>query len=631
MSPIKKRARIRAEEQKKEIDNHDATSDIQTTIAGLLNEVEKYKGDEKSTFQLKSTLLQLKSLQRQLYSKLNIQKLQLDNAACINEKRTRDEAARQYERSYLEAEINKCKSFQMVNLEKIAMDEIEVNVDAPDVSKDESITRFLNNANVSNPQEKNDILITLHQHLEGRGILENQLKRKQEELNQLTRQLQVKRDFLNSLPGHLQTIERASQPLIKFMSKSNNPHINHKMIGKDRLLRLETAQSLAPPLYTIFTLLQHYKDKIDLTHSNDDQVSLEKNDTLHSKISLKVIASEKKKDNVHQQQILLQLPVPDYSSSSSIAATTNKRVSIIFRYYPQFSIVTVQANGCGTTLNQDILLDELFPGDTTTSAESLLAAKIEMLKQRNDNDIDNSKVIQPTGTPYQWCNVLAGLYQVPTTAVLNDQKEKQTVLVHSTRVVMSELVRRIRVNALLKNLLQSLKRNQIPTPPIESPNDDSRLVAESKWKLVNFAVSKNNDYVDVKTDCNLNNEVTYQVTLQKETELVQAEVQLHMSRYPAVPPKWSIILKEEDGMHPLYDARIASLEQNVNIGILERSNDINTIERSSESFCEWILIYQILEIMRHWDDWVEQNISNQNTENSSIRKVKGRDHSRING
>jgi Fms-interacting protein/Thoc5 len=649
MSPIKKRARIRAggEEKEQKVTDQsptpqivsDPASTIKTLVANVLEDVEKLQDDSTCLRRLKNHMIQLKAIQRQLYTKLAAQRVQLDNAGILKKDQERDEAARLYERTHLESEIRKLKDCRMSSLEKLANDEFGNNISNSSVTtigsatrdcvtNEEAVSLFLNHADVRNPEQKNRIVATLHQQLVKRGTLESQLSQKQQESALLTRQLQVKHDFLNSLPGHLQAIERASQPLAKFMAKAAAGNSNsrtgqiQKMTGKERLIRIETAQLLSPPLYTLFTLLQHYADRIDPC-DND-----EKCDSKNPKLTIKVMspALDVRKDSIlqqqQQQQVSLQLPVPDdvLASLTNISSSnsSSKRVTIHFRYFPQLSLVTALATGCGSTLNQDTLLDELFPGDSTAAANQNVSSKLKMLEITETNLIaPNSIVGSPTGTAYQWCNVLAGLYQVPTKyGDIDKLDETDTILVHSTRTVINELLRRIRANAILKHCIQSLKRNHIPMPPTSIGNDNCTQSSEISWKLIQF--------VPVSDCADSGKNASFVATFQKRSDKFMAHVRIHMSRYPAVPPIWKIVLNDnETNEPPLYNSCIAQLEQRVNTDLLSQRHSDSVVADGGETFCEWILIHQIREIMMRYDTCVEA--MDTNTEYSGVRKMRGRD------
>lgn len=581
---------------------------IQDTFASLLHDVENFRGDNEIIDQMKTNMLKLKSTQRHLYDRLSQQKAQLEHFGSDREKVLRDVAARGYEQAYLKAEISRCRSFKMSSLENIAIDEVL------DVTLDQALLNYLNNGNVRNPKEKTSILASLHKQLEARGMLESQLKRKEQEFNQITREIRLKRDFLNSLPGHLHAIDRASQPLMKFMSKSSNGDIlNQKMTGKERLLRLETARSLSPPLYTLFSLLQHYIDRIE-----NNPIDNQSNEAIHSswsKITIKVVAADKKAD---EHLVTLQLPVPDYTSASlSTGSASCKRVSIQFRYYPMVPVITACATGCGTTLNQDMLLEEMFPGDTSEAASQLLSVK---LKNVQISDVTESNPISTPllGISYQWCNVLAGLYQVPLMDE-NSSDVKETILVRSTQVVANELIRRVRANAILKYCIQALKRNIIPSPP-----HDNSHVAYFGWKLTNFTLleCQSNDSFKYVKD--------YEAIFRNDAEELKATVSIHHAKYPSVPPRWIIHLNpmERDGGSLFYSS-IKQIESTVNFGLTRQSNGIDSASSfTSDMFSDWLLVYQIREIINQWNNLLDES-TRIVFDATQVRKVRGRDHSSL--
>jgi ABC-type transporter Mla subunit MlaD len=127
-----------------------------------------------------------------------------------------------------------------------------------------AVQQFLGGANVLDPSQKQQIIALLHQELNRRGLLQRDVKLKQQELNKITAELKNKRQILDSLPDQLAVLERASKPMQKFFShaaSNNTTEDSLRMIGTERSTRLEHARSLPTPLYTLFQQLQQYVDQ----------------------------------------------------------------------------------------------------------------------------------------------------------------------------------------------------------------------------------------------------------------------------------------------------------------------------------------------------------------------------------
>ena len=135
------------------------------------------------------------------------------------------------------------------------------------------------------------------------------------------------------------------------------------------------------------------------------------------------------------------------------------------------------------------------------------------------------------------------------------------------------------------------------------------------------------------------NYIEYQVKFMKTTSTLQAVLSIHKARYPAVPPKWKIICPSEthpndvktkaDTGIPLYNPTFAEIEKRVNVDLLRTKNHPN--EKSSsptalnDDYCEWIVIHQIIELIKLWDG----HLSNTKKNDTILRTERGRDHMQL--
>ena len=349
----------------------------------------------------------------------------------------------------------------------------------------------------------------------------------------------------------------------------------------------------------------------------------------------------------------MQLPVEDFVSPTN---TSKKRVSIHFRYQDQpRPVVSTYATGCASTLNQDILLEELFAGDRASSAATTIVPLPPTQQQAKS---------------YQWCNYLAGLYHTSSEAALvgnsrngneslTTEQQQQQVRRSSTRLIVHELQKRVRANAAWKHIWSSLQRNHVPVPPavvpsnVDSAVDTTFLIPshDPLWKpsckLAGFVESPH-DKTSTATSL-----TTFQVTLRHSSETLSCSVTIDTVRYPAVPPVWNLLSvssSSSSASSQLYDNRLAQLQQQVNQDALARAipnesvseaNDKNDNVRSSrtilgmtkvsatdkeQQYYEWILVHQLREIMHQW----ELDLSDEETtdEASSTRMLEGSDRTR---
>lgn len=560
MGPLKKRKKVSSKaniSQKTLVGSQTKASieSIDSLVGDLTMQIKGLEPSDHDAFRaIQDGLLLLKKRQREMFLQLQDYTSAFENKERQNEKQGRALAALDYESAYLEREIEACQNFATPHLEKLAREETS---ESKKKSTDDVLLEFLQ-ADVHKPQQKQQIIAKLHQELNARGGLERDLKLKQKELEKAKEKLKWKNQLLDGLPDQLASLERASMPLQKFvLAKSKNTSL--RMIGTERRTRLDLAKSLPPPLYTTFQQLQQYMDCSD--SPTDDNISI-------------TVTGESDYNN---KQVLLQIPIPDVTSSTSPNNRPGKRVLIHFHYYADRNIVTAVASGASTTLNQEILLDELFPGDCPPPVQTTV------------------------GRPYYWCNYLAGIH------VVIDSSSQQT----TTRVIVHELLRRIRANATLKLILHALHRQSVPVPPNSREEQDSKISGRAACKLASFSLNRK-DGADSKDRSSFSSSTKgYTATFRKGTASLVAKVQLHAACYPATPPVWTLSMENND----LYDDRFALLERQVNIEALDRF-----VQTDQESSYDWILVYQLREIMRQWDSWLD-NESN----SDSGRSRKGRD------
>lgn len=642
MGPLKKRMRkdpAEAEEIKPKTKTVPSLADLQILMKRMLDQVQVQGSSEVGA--LSNDLLTLKDWQRSLFESNAEQESALETHASLLHKRQRALAALSYERAHLQGLIQACQTYATPNLLQLATDELHqettsltTSTDMTEEQKQTAFAQFLGpNVNVNDPTKKQHIIARLHQELNRRGTLARDVKLKRQELEKIKAELANKRQILDSLPDQLSVMERASKPLQKFfglqLQQQNSTTTSTsgststtttadqqslRMIGTERRARLDLARSLPAPLYTLFQQLQQYMD-----------VEQQQQRSSHGGTGVTVSVGGDKETPADQQQVLLQLPVPDVSTgallsstlstltaSASTTSTTvpaststvrHKRVTIHFYCYTHPAVkITAVASGCGSTLNQDVLLDELFPHDSP-----------------KDDTNTNTSIEDVQGRPYHWCNYLAGLHLVD-----------KDCLPASTRVIVRELQRRIRANATLKYVLQALQRKTMPTPP-----GMDKTTTTTQVKLVSFVLSKDKE-TTTTTQNSSQQQQTYNVTLRKGPANLKVKVQIHVSRYPAVPPVWSLNTSGEDDtdtgdnnntssnnniLNPLYDDRLALLERQVNLQALE-----TFVTPDQEETYDWILVRQLREVMQEWEGWLDADNSNSNSNNGSSNNASGSDN-----
>ena len=540
--PPKKRQRISQNKGVATMDtDNDANKDgnlasasldqIDSIVDNLLDLVDADAGAPLDVTKIQEGLLALKGIQNELFDALRETETATAERQAMQEKRQKQLQALRYEQSHLETEIQKCVSYETTFLEKMVQDE-----------QGESVDQFLK-ADATDPANRQKIVLKLQMEINARGSLERDLKNKQQKLESLQDEVKKKKAFLQSLPNHLASIERASIPLQKAMYGSDSKTVGLRMNGTSRRLRLDAAKTLPLALFTLFSSLQNYLDQAIC----QEQAATDDNSTT---LSLAVTTT-----NGEKQEVILHVPV--------VVADANhgrpKKLSLHFQYALEQDAVTAVVSGGGANaVFAESVLEKLFP---------------------EDEDDETTKQ-GPASNIYSWCNYLAGLHRV-----------ERNVNQHSVRAIVRVLCRRLRANATLKSILGSLQRNQTILALPEDAAVEGTVV-EHACKLSQFVSSQleNNQGGGNTMD------TSFKVVFRKDTEQLAAQVELHKTFYPEVPPRWTLNLSQ-DAKPPLYDERLAEIEQKVNVHLLEAMKDTTEVSH------EWILVHQLHWMMEAWDSW----------------------------
>jgi hypothetical protein len=553
---------------------------------------------------IQENMLQLHEMQQYLYAVLHQQNHAYEQQKAKQIQSLRQRMAHEYERQFLLQQIEHYQQFDVTvvpNLINLAREEMDagttsaaatnaMDVDSPPSAPNadhDLVSAFLG-VPLDDPSQRTHIQAKVQSCIQERNELLQKIQEETTAVQHLKDEFNIKKEILyNALPSHIQTIERATTGLAKIL-QSANPHVPPEMAmsGSERIQRLEYAQQLATPLYTLFRCLQHF---LDTSHA---QPKTESSQNAAAKVT------------VEKDEVILHLPAPDVAAASPNAnATVKKRMVLIhFSYHASpVPYITVHASGGGTLLNLEILLEELFPNDVALN-DTIVASHAGQMQLSNHFG----------GKSYLWCNHLAGLYPLPSIHQPPSDNSTPSVLQQqhaSTRVVMETLQRRIRANATLKHLLHSLQRLHLPVAPPSllwvSSAGESELKHSASCKLLQFSpIPQQNSAKSPYT--------VYQVEIRKTTAAISssalmATVQIASACYPSIPPCWEF--QDASG---LYSVHLAQLAHRVNQELLESISklqvDDDTLNDRSESvlrFCEWILIYQIREIMLFVDTQME--------------------------
>jgi hypothetical protein len=536
-------------------------------VAEFLDHLDAIESSDRSdahglVSQASSTLLEIKCIQRDLFQKLKHAKNALEEKRKEMEKQAMLLQSLEYEKKYLEAQVQ--ADVSTPQLERMCRDEIK---NTADLTKEEIMNEFLcgsKDTAYDDPACYQTVLQKLHKEINLRGNLERDATQAQKALAEEQTKLERNQQLLADLPKKLEQMERASMPLQRFFQNSAETSVS--LIGTERKKRLDKARSLPGPLYTLFVQLQSYLDA-----SPEEGVSVDV-----TKKSITPTTDETKEwfqPDAHVVQ--LQVSLPD-----TVKDSRNKHVTVKFAFLPKLRVVTAQAFGSSDKVDLATLLVNVFPGDVGTmiwSAESI--------------HLEAAASSSMPGRPYHWCNYLAGVH-LPSAGTGYDPL--------STKAVMKELRRRLEANATLVNLLSILEKHKpdpIPVHPSWTDAGDSSSTA----KLTGW--TSNGD-----ADHDKSAEKSFIATIQRKASTVKATVTVDLSRYPSLPPKWSLTSGEESwgeqhgsaaslaaGTNPLYDNALGEIERVVNVEL----NDL--VKKDVEETYNWILAHQLWKIMQLWD------------------------------
>ena len=566
-------------------------------IATFLDQLDAIESSDRSearglTSKASSTLLEIKSIQRELFQKLQETNLAIEAKRQEFEKQSMLLSSLKYETAYLEGQLK--KDTPTPHLERMCRDETE---NAADMTTRELMNSFLcGDAAVSyeDPSQYKKVLTKLHKEINLRGSLERDATQVQKELTESKKSLEQKQQFLSDLPKKLEQMERASLPLQRFFDNSVETDVS--LAGMERKKRLDMARSLPGPLYTLFVQLQSHLDS-----SPEPDVSVA--------VTKKQVAPPANETEAWFQPdphvVQLQLPLPEGAKDSR-----KTRVTIDFVYLPKLRIVTAEASG-GTPEKVDIgtLLVNLFPGDEG-----------KMIWSADNVHLQSDASTYMTGRPYHWCNYLAGVHLPAASANINQDPL-------STKAVIKELMDRLQANSTLTSILSTLEKrkpNPIPIHPAwsdPSGSSDSPPTA----KLIGWKETRG------KGDPSNVNEKSFEATIRRKGSTMEATVTVDPSRYPSVPPRWSLTSGEESwgekhgsteslesGTNPLHDNGLGEIERAVNVKLED------LVAEDDNATCDWILAHQLSRIIQLWDDSQRAMEAGEGSRQTS-RARKGRD------
>ena len=587
MAPPRKRARsasIAAQESQAATKCIHVHSDAVKVFLDELDTIESTKPVDSISVlaSAASMLVDVKSSQREMFKLLD--------TATQNRDDKREELERQklllqnlaYEKNQLKAQLDACKEYPTPHLESMSRDELN--------DKDEPAGNVMNlflcgtvEKSIQDPKHHKTVMTKLHKELNARGSLQRDLEKAQSSLSKRKVVAEKEEAFLRDIPKKLEMIEKSSIPLQEFFQSSATSN-TVRLIGSDRKKRFDLAKSLPGPLYSLFVQFQAHLD-----NQGNESVSLQI--ARHSK--------GKKTDEVapDPQVVHLSFIVPVIHSKET-ASTKKKRVTVEFAFVHEYSLVTARAFGFNEKINTQTLLTNLFPGDSGI-----------WTGQPNEST-------RLAGTPYHWCNFLAGLHLPPP------QSPERGVHL-STKAVVREIEKRVRANVTLTQILTTFEKKKVISHPSFA---DKLNVSDCSARLTGWTV------VDEETA--KQSEVVYAATIKNSSSTLSARVLVNWCQYPAVRPLWSLcegeeawakkkelgsIVKLQGETNQLYSCSIGQIESQIN------GEAQSFADSTDDTSYDWIIAHQLIKLMRLWDEAQEGGNSNEGHTRGSTRSRKGRD------
>ena len=450
---------------------------------------------------------------------------------------------------------------------------------------------------INDPNDRQLVVSKLQKDIEERAKLTRQLNELKHQTSCWTNQLATYRKLLKKdLPNKLVELERASQPLqhlfngpafraaVQAQQKEQQDSegkaeetatTSRNLLSSQRLQRIERANHLPKPLYTIFYQLSSYLDTvtIETKQRQGDFGTLPILDVTSSGGVGGGAGGGSKNGNI----VSLKIPVPIISGlggdSASSSKTSSKSVTVRFEYNHDMDMITAHSelSSASSMISSDALsmtspcwIGELFPGDTGNAYWTTDNIGDTTDSDSGNNDKPKTKSGgENTGNsrPYHWCNYMAGLHAVPeepeTTSATKlkggDQEETSSTeginvnRYRSTKVVVQTLVRRVRAMTTLQWLLQTLSRKPSALPVHSTLTSSAALVLPTTVQLTNWSDETNDNLLQGQQRQLPSFDYGYRtflVTLKRKKahdETLTVRVIIDVARYPAIPPVWELV------------------------------------------------------------------------------------------
>lgn len=485
-----------------------------------------------------------------------------------------------YEVMHLQKEITKCLEFKSKHEEIELVSVEEFYRDAPAKISKPEITS-------SDPHQQT--LSRLDWELEQRKRLAEKYKESLAIKDKILKEIDVKKEYLNSLQPQLHSIMQASLPVQEYLSMPFD--CMHK--------QYEIARHLPAPLYVLFVQASAYsqacahmksysqpyrqdkklvvsiegsveeakalfKPPEDSQDDESDSDAEEEQTTKRRRPTLGVQLDDKRKEMLKRHPLCVSL---------ILKCKDNSSLNLTFYFLMNLNILTVKAKvmpaselansiSAGELLNPETVLRCLYPGDdgkkTPNPANQYQFDKVGIL--------DLSDYISELGHPYLWVQIMGGLHfptDQPQPSIIADNTLSASHMEKNIKLLRSRLLSRLS----LHRQFASLEHGIIPISGECQNLFPAKVVSRlTRWSMIPYE-----DYVVlpytkdvVESGLAQDTHLYYSLMIERGTAKLHGAVVLNPG-YCFIPPLFSLCLNWKGERSSRNDENIRVMESEINV------------------------------------------------------------------
>lgn len=485
-----------------------------------------------------------------------------------------------YEVMHLQKEITKCLEFKSKHEEIELVSVEEFYRDAPAKISKPEITS-------SDPHQQT--LSRLDWELEQRKRLAEKYKESLAIKDKILKEIDVKKEYLNSLQPQLHSIMQASLPVQEYLSMPFD--CMHK--------QYEIARHLPAPLYVLFVQASAYsqacahmksysqpyrqdkklvvsiegsveeakalfKPPEDSQDDESDSDAEEEQTTKRRRPTLGVQLDDKRKEMLKRHPLCVSL---------ILKCKDNSSLNLTFYFLMNLNILTVKAKvvpaselansiSAGELLNPETVLRCLYPGDdgkkTPNPANQYQFDKVGIL--------DLSDYISELGHPYLWVQIMGGLHfptDQPQPSIIADNTLSASHMEKTIKLLRSRLLSRLS----LHRQFASLEHGIIPISGECQNLFPAKVVSRlTRWSMIPYE-----DYVVlpytkdvVESGLAQDTHLYYSLMIERGTAKLHGAVVLNPG-YCFIPPLFSLCLNWKGERSSRNDENIRVMESEINV------------------------------------------------------------------